>query len=529
MWLLGNTMHAIYAKLVCLGYFHILCITASSPTTMFGRRTLFATLITVLATVALGVSAYLTWVTWESGTVLGCTADSLLDCDDVLASRWSKWLGLPVSLLGGMVYVTILGLVWPAASCARGMAVTALLGISMLAAGAAVWFVGVQALQLESFCAYCLTAHACGLCIGVLSLLLFLDSSSGSEVDQARSLLGVAAADSAQAVDEPGEPVSVTSLLVALSVAAVGLVGLMGGQLLVEPEDNSMPMEEIVFEPNDVAKQEQPQAGPPQREAESPQPDVGLKQPEVEPQQLEQPVDEELATAAADQDDDLDWLESDGTSNAKPSFEGPDTIGSVFGAGPPSLIPRAFASSIDPRDMPVIGNPDAKHIVVEMMDYTCSHCRDLHPHLQAAVKRYGDQLGIVVYNVPLSRKCNQNVKKDTQVRKYACDYAQFAIGVWKLAPASFAEYHYWLLEGEKPPGVNKAKNRARKLAGNQLLLDKALKADTARRISIQVEEFQRTKTGLPILFLPTGKLRGVPKTSEQLFEILETQLGIQPQ
>ncbi len=504
---------------------------------MFGRRTLFVTFIALLAVVALGVSGYLTWMTWESGEALGCTADSMLDCDDVLASRWSKWLGLPVSLLGGITYVAILGLVWPAAMNSRGIAVTSLLGIAMLAAGAAVWFIGVQALQLESFCPYCMTVHACGLCIGVLSLLLFLDRSGGSEVDQARSLLGVATVEAEQEIDEAAEPVSVASLLIALSIAAVGLVGLMGGQLLVEPDDNTLTLEKIEFEPIEVAKQEQPDATPVQPAAqaaepapETPRPAAETKQADAEIQQSEQPVAEELAASAEQPDDDLDWLESDGTpTSSTRSTSAPATIGSVFGAGPPSLIPRTFASSIDPRDMPVLGNPEAPHIIVEMMDYTCKHCRELHPHLQAAVKRYGDQLGVVVYNVPLSKKCNRNAKKDNQIRKHACEYAQFAIGVWKLAPESYSEFHYWLLEGEKPPSVIKAKARARKLAGNQILLDKDLKADTARRISSQVEEYLRTKSGLPIVFLPTGKLRGVPETSEQLFEILESQLGIQPQ
>ena len=73
-----------------------------------GTRKLLAIAITVLAIVALGVSTYLSWVTWQQSTVAGCTGGSLADCDEVLSSSGSKWLGIPVSLLGAVTYVGIL-------------------------------------------------------------------------------------------------------------------------------------------------------------------------------------------------------------------------------------------------------------------------------------------------------------------------------------------------------------------------------------------------------------------------------------
>ncbi len=30
----------------------------------------------------------------------------------------------------------------------------------------------------------------------------------------------------------------------------------------------------------------------------------------------------------------------------------------------------------------VIGSPTAKYVVVEIMDYTCPHCRKMHAHLR---------------------------------------------------------------------------------------------------------------------------------------------------
>ncbi|MEM8946469.1 MAG: vitamin K epoxide reductase family protein [Planctomycetota bacterium] len=473
---------------------------------MFGRRTILALLITVLALVALGIAGYLTWVAWQSGKVAGCTAESLLDCDDVLTSRWSKWLGMPVSLLGMATYAAILGLVWPAASRPNGAAVTALFAAGALATGAAAWFIGLQAIQLQSFCAYCLTAHGCALVIGVLATLMFLDTRDVRDYDQMRSLLGVAASEATEEAVEVAEPLSVTRLITALTASAIGLAALMGGQLLVDPGE-AMALEEIEFEPAaEVAQITEPTAT-------ADEVDVDL-----------QVIDDGNVPGESGE-----WVEDDLDVSVPATSEGPDTIGSIFGNGSGRVVYQALPEGVDVNDMPVLGNPNAPHILLEMMDYTCDHCRKLHPHLQAAVERYGDQIGVVIYNVPLSKKCNAKVKKDYPGKKYACDYAQLAIGVWKLAPEQYPEFHHWLLESEKAPSVTKAKRRARSIAGNEVLIDKDVRADTSRRLASQCSKFGRLNSGLPILLLPNGALRGVPDESEELFEYLEGKLDIQPQ
>lgn len=496
---------------------------------MFGRRELLALMITVLAAVAVGVSAYLTWVTLQASSVAGCTANAVIDCDDVLTSRWSKWLGLPVSLLGTIVYLAIVGLAWPAGRRVSDSLIIGLLAAALLAAGAAVWFIGLQAIQLQSFCPYCLTIHCCGIVISVLSLILFLDRSGGSEVQQMRSMLGVDA--EITELDEQ-EPVSVVRLVVALSVAAVGLVVLMGGQLLVEPAE-VMAMEEVELQPLTSATDNEPDAGD------------GAELPDAVSNDADSAVaannepEPSADSAANDDDDSLDFLDEPSGSgewvedafDTAPSggVSNSQTIGSLLGNGPRSVMFTALGEAIDTSDMPVLGNPGAPHILLEMMDYTCHHCRKLHPHLEAAVERYGDQLGVIIYNVPLSKKCNAAVNKDYPGKKYACDYAQLSIGVWKLAPGEYHDFHDWLLQGEKVPSVTKAKKKARNLAGDDILLDKDIKTETSRRLSRQTSTFSRLKSGLPILLLENGALRGVPEESEKLFEYLEAKLGIEPQ
>lgn len=510
----------------------ILDNSAPTPTTMFGRRKILAILISLLAAIALGVSSYLTWATWDSGTVAGCTGEAVFECDEVLGSRWSKWLGLPVSLLGALSYVGILALVWPAAGQARGTAATLLFGVAMLAAGAAAWFTGLQFLEVQSFCPYCLAVHACGVVISGLALWLFLDGTGSGRVEQARNLLGVVNVDDMPVDDEPAEPVSMASLMTAMGIAAVGLVALMAGQLLVEPAE-TMAMEELNFDTI-----EQDSATEPEQEVELADSAETVVEPEPVELKPADPSDDETQLAAdktlesSNEQDDTDWLDGEAESMPAELLETPTTIDSIFGADqnltPGKIAFKALKEPIDPNDMPVLGNPDAPHIVVEMMDYTCRHCRELHPHLEAAVERYGYELGVAIYNVPLSKKCNPQVKKDYPGKKNACEYAQLAIGVWKLAPEEFAEFHHWLLEGKKPPSIVKAKQRARRLVGNAILRDQSLKADAARRITKQIDDFQRLKTGLPVLLLPNNGLRGVPKTSEEFFKFLEANLDMQP-
>src|SRR5262245_31830634 len=108
----------------------------------------------VLLLVALAISAYLAWVSLAHGTVAGCGPDS--GCDKVLQSRWARWFGIPVSLLALLVDGLVVG--WSfrlkarAASELQRQAWNWIVPGAWLIAGAAVWFVGIQAFVLRAFC-----------------------------------------------------------------------------------------------------------------------------------------------------------------------------------------------------------------------------------------------------------------------------------------------------------------------------------------------------------------------------------------
>jgi hypothetical protein len=76
----------------------------------------------------------------------------------VLASRWSSLLGVPIPAFGTLVYALLLLSVFRRLEILR---LPLLGGI----AGAALWFIAVQAFILGKFCPWCMAAHGIGLAI----------------------------------------------------------------------------------------------------------------------------------------------------------------------------------------------------------------------------------------------------------------------------------------------------------------------------------------------------------------------------
>ena len=129
-------------------------------------------LVRALLTVAIVGASYLAWVAIHNGPVAGCGAES--GCDKVLHSRWAYWLDIPVSVPALLVYLALLGATIllqkrPAPDDERG-SWAAIIALSLIVAGAALWFVGLQVFVIKAFCKFCMTAHACGFAAALLCL-----------------------------------------------------------------------------------------------------------------------------------------------------------------------------------------------------------------------------------------------------------------------------------------------------------------------------------------------------------------------
>jgi uncharacterized membrane protein len=121
-----------------------------------GGSSMFASAIA--AAIALVSSVLLLW---RGRKLPGCASGS--NCDDVTASRWASVGQVPVALPGAAVYAAMM-------ICALFGGRDALASLSVIAAGAAVWFLGIQIFVLRRVCLYCATAHLAALAAAIFSL-----------------------------------------------------------------------------------------------------------------------------------------------------------------------------------------------------------------------------------------------------------------------------------------------------------------------------------------------------------------------
>src|SRR5579863_5426117 len=63
--------------------------------------------------------------------------------------------------------------------------------------------------------------------------------------------------------------------------------------------------------------------------------------------------------------------------------------------------------TLDIRQWPLLGKPDAKYVFIEMFDYTCPYCRATHQAVRGAMEHFGDNLAIIALPVPLDSACNR--------------------------------------------------------------------------------------------------------------------------
>ena len=104
--------------------------------------------------IALGISLYLAWNSLGGSSVAGCSGEGS-GCHNVLSSKWGYVLGLPVSLTGLPIYGSLLFFSLFPYRHSRALTGT----LSILVAGAALWFATVQILILKAFCPWCCATH----------------------------------------------------------------------------------------------------------------------------------------------------------------------------------------------------------------------------------------------------------------------------------------------------------------------------------------------------------------------------------
>jgi thiol-disulfide isomerase/thioredoxin len=199
--------------------------------------------------------------------------------------------------------------------------------------------------------------------------------------------------------------------------------------------------------------------------------------------------------------------------------------------GPLSVDVHGGIFSFRLDELPVIGSPEAPHVVLSLFDYSCHHCRDLHPRLIEIQKRYSNEIAFLLLPTPLNSNCNPVVKVSLPDHSNSCEYARLALGIWRAKPAVFRQYDDWLFGPAKPVTVAEAKQYATQLVGRDAL-ERAL-ADEWIAGVIRTNGFlYKTnyqvfrKSTLPELMMGSVTTFGsIPRESD-LLDLLSKHLGL---
>lgn len=441
-------------------------------------------IVGLLAATAAGLSSYLWWAGASGVETVGCNAFAGLDCDAALASPWAKWLGAPVAAGGlGCYAVAFLGAVLAGlGGNAARVGWRLLEAIVPLASGAAVWFIAVQSFALESFCPYCVATHAVGL--AMLGVLVVWRARSAATSPAILPLSPILLAEPApRAVTRGAGP---PALGLPTLAGVVGVVALVAGQ--------------TVFAPALVAEFE-----------------------------AQLPEGFEFSSVGVG-------------SDAPPGDD--DSVGETALPTRPKLAPARSPHGsreatflrgqlrIDAYDHAVLGSPEAPHLVVELMDYACPHCRDFHGKLTEALERFEGKVAVVVMPVPGEISCNPHVRKARAKSVGACFAARLTLAVSRLAPEKFDEVHAWMLEDDKIPDRTKSLAEAWSHVDSDAL-SLALRddeGDLAGRVKNYVDLAaligRQGRFGLPAQIVGDSVIAGPVKTVDELCALWAKQFGI---
>ncbi len=441
--------------------------------TLFGGSTPWLAWVRLLLGIAILGAGYLAWVAIHHGPVAGCSPGS--GCDKVLQSRWAYWLNVPVSFPALLVYLGLLAatmrLQKRRSPDGQWGIWVAIIGLSVIVAGAAVWFVGLQMFVIEAFCKFCLTAHACGFAAAVLCL---------------RHIPPAADADMPIWSSNPGQggvPRKAIPTLVMTGLA--GVLVLVGGQLLVQKERNLVK----VFPPLSTST---------------------------------------VKVAAAPATDKTNTAIPPGQSPIPPNSPNAHLVAprvlSIYGG--------KFLLPLD--DEPMIGSPGASNVIVNLFDYNCPHCRLVHPILLEAQRRLGDQLGIVCLPMPMDSQCNPFVPAGHPTFTNSCDYARLSLAVWRANPSAYPEFENRMWLSKEPLPVGQARAYAAQLVGtNELqsaLTDQWIQQQILTACILHYTNWQATGgPAMPQLIIGPVISVGLLNSPNHLLVLLEKYLGIKPQ
>lgn len=421
-----------------------------------------------VALAGFALSAYLTWA--GTAGLPGCDATSPEGCGAVISTIWGKWLGLPVSLGGAAVFLgLLLGTVGmaPRPSPTRWALLT---GLGVAAFASALWFMGLMLVEVRAYCPWCLAVHACS--ATALALIL-----ARAPLLSARGLVA------SRATSLPAAPLPMLlgamAGVAAFSVLIAGqLIG--GGEFRIEFVKTAPPT--IAAAPG---TQNPPGAMPPARES--------------------------------------DALPAE----AVPSLPHPTEPGAPAPSGRSvTLLGGRLAMTLG--EYPILGDPEAEHVLGLITDPTCPACRKMHGDLVDAMEHFDGRFAVVTFPMALDAQCNPRMTRTSYGHRNACLFGTMSLAIWNTDRAAFRAFDDALFRGMMAPEAEDAMAWAGDLLGeerlaaalNDPLYEKMLNFSISLFYSPLVDEKL-----LPVLLGPGEARLGNPESVEELRAWIAAQFG----
>ena len=458
---------------------------------------------------------------------------------------------------------------------------------AIAAALSALWFINIQVFELEHLCAYCLGAHSCGLALAAIILwkrpLGNWQTSAWSGVSFAAVAVMVTAqvmseepelflverfddaetsetqpADLDTAVDfaPPGDafPVADDDTLFAPPITDEAVVA---NNLFEPPVDCSEP----AALPVDESSTPNVSEGPTTDVSETPpiDADVTAAETDDEPDQKPKSADHPRPVVAAAAylfispstgfflnrviaftDDPAGGKKTDAADAQKSSShdttennDEPKHEAAAKAEEKPAAVPEPESRLVsvsgnkfrlNTRHWPLLGNPDAKYIFVEMYDYTCPHCRNTHRAINGAFKEYGDDLAIIALPVPLDGSCNDTVRNTSSSHANACELARISVAVWRVDRLKFKNFHDWLFASSHRSSAS-ARQQAEQLVGKAELTAELARPHAGDYIKRHIDLYKKVGRGsVPKLMFPKSTMTGEVSSTRTLCRTIEREL-----
>jgi uncharacterized membrane protein len=529
----------------------------------------------VLSWLAFLIAAYLASGSVTNTPAAGCGIGTHAGCDAVLNSPWAKWIVVPVSVAGLACYAGLAGL-----SVLLGIRDprlgrwinTAFVMLATVAAGASLWFIALQIFVIGEFCWYCLTTDVCGIAIGALTAWSVFNAqsampriaragNSSAQLAALRSALpagsrpapvpGTAPISGAVRTVAPARTVSaLPSLPIAYGGAVAMLLILIAGQIAFR--DKTYEVQHVTLNEEINMAGNGSDGADPATQTGNAEERVAMRIPADETNPVEEATedpapangteketndaDSSPPTAAKD-----DNVSAESTSQATSKESAKNTAAKNTKPEPQRERKVKLLGgklTLDVYKHPYIGNPEAPHVVAELVSYDCPHCRKMHRTMKQCMTRYGDQVCMIVLVVPLEKGCNRLFKTSEGSHAGACTTARMALGIAKIRPQSFGRFHDYLMSGkkDKPPALDAIIVKAYNTVDREKLRQLRTSDELTRQIGSTVDLFDtltkqhkgKKSFGLPVQIVGDEVMSGSVEKSDDVYKFWEKNLGVKP-